>query len=591
MGLSNYLHYKKFLKHILFPVLVLSCLLLLFGTLSCTEKKAGSNLKIGLLQEPKTLNIWLASDIWSHKVLSLIYQALYIRDPETLNFIPWLAKEAPVYDETALSYTIKMRQARWADGSPLTSEDVAFTGRLIREFKVPRYLSKWKFIKRIETPDKYTVKFFLKEPKAIFLTRTLSTPIVQKKGWASIVEKARSTEKPLKALLNHKMEMPMGSGPFALKEWKQGAYLFLRKNEHFFGDGKEINGRLLGPHVHGIIFKIFGTSDSAILALKKGTVDMFWWGIQPGYLEGLKKQDHIRVFLNEKSALYYMGFNVRKPPFDDVNLRRAIVTLVDKDFIIRRILQGYGTKMHSIVPPGNRFWYCRDLPAYGDGLTRDERVKKSCEILSRAGYTWDVSPIDAAGKVIKGKKIRGPDGRPMEKFTILTPPADYDPHRSMAGMIIQEWLRAVGMPAYSKPMAFGSLIDQVKTRREFDSFILGYGKLSLDPDYLRNFFHSRNDKVKGWNMSGYCNPEFDSIADQSAGSMDRAERRKMIWDMQKIILNDVPYFPLYNPKLVEAVNKERFGAWVEMLGGIGNIWSFCQIKRRLNDDLRLTIVD
>jgi len=553
--------------------------ILFFGLhLSATQIMAGSMLKVGLLEEPKTLNIWLASDRWSRKVLTQIYQPLYVRDPETLKFIPWLAEEAPVYDPATLSYTVKIRPAKWSDGSELTSEDVAFTGRFIQEFKVPRYRSKWKFIKKIETPDKHTVRFYLKEPKAIFVSRTLTTPIVQKKEWLKIAESARKTEKPLATLLRHKVDKPVGSGPFVLKEWRQGAYLFLERNRYFFGKDQTINGRKLGPFINGLIFKVFGTSDAAILALRKGSIDYFWWGIQAGYLEELQRHKDIRIFLSEKSALYYMGFNVRKPPFNDVNLRRAIATLIDKDFIISRILQGYGIEMSSVIPPGNKFWHCPDEPIYGKGLTREERVQEAYDMLTKAGYTWEVAPINGAGKVVKGKGIRLPDGQPMKKFTILTPPADYDPHRAMSGMIIQEWLRAVGMPASSKPMAFGALIQQVKTRREFDSFILGYGKLSLDPDYVRVFFHSRYDKKRGYDMSGYKNPEFERIADESAGTMDREKRRKLIFEMQRIIMRDVPYIPLYNPKLVEAARRGKFTGWVEMLGGIGNIWSFCQIK-------------
>lgn len=539
---------------------------------------AAHMLKVGLLEEPRTLNIWLASDAWSAKVLSQIYQPLFIREPETLKFIPWLAAQAPVYDDLTLSYTVKLRPARWSDGSELTSEDVAFTGRLIQEFKVPRYLSKWKFIRKIETPDKYSVRFYLKEPKAVFLTRTLTTPIVQKKEWFKIAEMAKGTEKPLATLLNHKLDRPVGSGPFVLKEWKQGAHLFLKKNDYFFGKDREIQGRMLGPYVDGIFFQIFGTTDAAILALKKGTIDMFWWGIQAGYLDDLKKQKEIQIFFNEKSALYYMGFNLRKPPFRDVNLRRAVAILIDKDFIISRILQGYGIKMLSIVPPGNRFWYWPKLPRYGEGLSKEERVREAYEILRRAGYTWEVSPVDESGNLTRGREIRLPSGQPMEKFTILTPPADYDPHRAMSGMMIQEWLRELGIPAFSRPMAFGSLIQQVKARREFDAFILGYGKLSLDPDYLRNFFHSLNDRPRGWNMSGYRNSLFDRIADESASTMDREKRRKLVWEMQKIILEDFPYIPLYNPTLIEAVRKEGFTGWVEMLGGIGNIWSFVQLR-------------
>jgi len=561
------------------PVVGAYALMLFFGLLFAgSAASAADTLKMGVLEEPKTLNVWRATDAWSNKVLGLLYQPLYVRDPKTLDLIPWLAAEQPVFDEKELSYTVKLRPATWSDGTELTSEDVAFTGNFIKEFKVPQDYSKWEFISKIETPDKQTVKFFLTEPQAIFVSRTLTTPIVQKKEWAERIEAAKKTEKPLGTILNEKIGIPVSSGPFLLKEWREGSYLFLEKNPRFFGNGQTISGRQLGPHIDGIIFKVFGTSDAAILALKKGTIDMFWWGVQPGYMEDLRANPDIELFQNEKSSLYYMGFNVRKPPFNDLTLRRAIATLVDEDFIIRRILQGYGVKMHSIVPSGNVFWYCPEVPKYGEGLDREGRIKKAFDILRDAGYTWKVAPVEDSGKVIQGDGIKLPNGQPMENFTILTPPADYDPHRAMCGMMMQEWLRMLGIPASSKPMAFGALLQQVKARHEFDAFVLGYGNLSLDPDYLRNFFLSANDKPNGWNMSGYKNPEFDKIADASAQEMNRDRRQALIWEMQKIVMRDVPYIPLYNPTLIEAVHKGRFTGWVQMLGGIGNLWTFCELK-------------
>ncbi|MEA2040367.1 MAG: ABC transporter substrate-binding protein, partial [Thermodesulfobacteriota bacterium] len=285
---------KTAFKRSLITLLVLICLTAtggLSGNAWCANL-----LKIGFLEEPKTLNIWLASDTWSLKVLSQIYQPLYVRDPDTLKLVPWLAQDEPVYDAKTLSYTIQLRPGKWSDGSEFTSEDVAFTGRLIQEFKVPRYLSNWKFIKKIDTPDKHTVRFYLKTPKAIFLTRTLTTPVVQKKEWINILENARKSRTPITKLLNHRIKTPVGMGPFVLKEWRRGAYIFLEKNRYFFGKDREINGRRLGPYIDGIVFKVFGTSDAAIMALRKGSIDMFWWGIQPGYLDELRSEDDIRIF-------------------------------------------------------------------------------------------------------------------------------------------------------------------------------------------------------------------------------------------------------------------------------------------------------
>jgi len=567
---------KNRLKNSLYLGAVVICFI--FASQAFSGAKAVHTLKIGLAEEPRTLNIWLASDANSQKVLSQIYQPLYIREPVTLKLVPWLAEQQPVFDAQTLSYTVKLRPAKWSDGSDITSEDVAFTGYLIKDFRVPRYASRWDFVKKIETPDKRTVRFYLQEPMAIFTTRTLTGPVVQKKEWVKIALAAKKREKPLTTLLNHKIEKPVGSGPFVLKEWRRGAYLYLQSNKYFFGKNQTITGFKLGPHVEDIIYKIFGTSDVAILALKKGDIDMFWWGIQPGYLAGLKDNKDIQLFFSKKSALYFLGFNVRKTPFNDVNLRRAAAMLINRNFIIDRILQGHGTKMYSVVPPGNRFWSCQQVPRYGEGLSWEKRILAAYEILRQSGYTWEVPPVNANGDVVAAKGLRLPDGSRMKDFTILTPPADYDPHRAMSGQMIQEWFRDIGMPAYSRPMPFGSLIQQIKAKHDFDAFILGYGKLSLDPDYVRIFFHSQSDKKRGWNMSGYRNPEFDRLADASKTTINPEQRRELILKMQKMIIKDIPYVPLYNPTLIEAVRKKRFTGWVAMQDGIGNIWSFCQVK-------------
>ncbi|HIJ19595.1 MAG TPA: ABC transporter substrate-binding protein, partial [Deltaproteobacteria bacterium] len=148
-------------------VLLFVFAIILFSGIHFTFSSASAAklLKIGMLEEPKSLNIWRASDAWSSKVLGLIYQSLYIRDPKTLHLVPWLAESDPVYDAATCSYTVKLRQAKWSDGTEFTSEDVAFTGDFINEFKVPKFYSKWKFVKKIETPDKHTLKFYLEKPE------------------------------------------------------------------------------------------------------------------------------------------------------------------------------------------------------------------------------------------------------------------------------------------------------------------------------------------------------------------------------------------------------------------------------------------
>ncbi|MBU1740646.1 MAG: ABC transporter substrate-binding protein, partial [Proteobacteria bacterium] len=177
-----------------------------------------------------------------------------------------------------------------------------------------------------------------------------------------------------------------------------------------------------------------------------------------------------------------------------------------------------------------------------------------------------------------GYGLKAPNGRPIREFTILTPPADYDPGRAMAGIMIQEWLRLLGIPVVARPMGFGALIHRVKHRHDFDCFIFGYGNLRPYPSYLWNFYHSGHDRRGDWNMSGYRNRRYDQLAERARRTVDEDELRGLVFRLQRMLTRDIPYFPLYNPTLVEGVRKDRFTGWVKMLGGIGNIWSFSRLR-------------
>lgn len=553
-------------------------LLMALSWFCSTPARAADMLKVGIIEEPLTLNVWKASTRWSRKILENIHTPLFIRAPDGQNLTPWLAAAMPVYDPITLSYTVNLRQAKWSDGTDFTSADVAFTGNLIKRFKVPLYYPQWRFVKRIETPTKHKVTFFLQDPKAIFLTRTLTTPIVQKAAWEQIVLKIKKAKNPQKKLLDYPVENHVGTGPFVLTAWDRGKAITLSKNEFFFGKGKRIEGYRLGPYIPGIRFKPYQTTQEAIEALKNGKIDFFWWGVPPDARAALEKRDDVRIVKTHKSALYYLGFNMRKQPFFDINFRHAVAHLIDKQFIIQQVLNGNGDPLTSFVPPQNTKWHLPGIPGYGTGLTRNDRIKKAYSILSRTGYLWEIPPVTPDGKLRKGKNILRPDGQPMAPITILTPTRDYDPARARVGELVAGWLNDIGIPATAKPVEFRKLLERIKGRHDFDLFILGYGKLSLDPDYLRRFFHSRNNVKDGYNMSGYRNFHFDKMADESAGTMDLEKRKRLIGVLQRMLMHDIPYFPLYNPRLLEAVRKAKYDGWVETLGGIGNIWSFSTIQ-------------
>lgn len=566
--------------------LTLRCLALFGVLMACLAMSpapapaasGGGILKVGVPEEPKSLNPWLATDTWSGRVVRLIYEPLYVREPKNLDLIPWLAAEMPAYDAAAQTYTIKLRKAKWSDGSNLTADDVAYTVWLIQAFKIPLYYDLWDTVTKVEVLDPTTIRFTLSGPLATFVSRSLATPIVQRAQWEAIAEKANQADKPLAKLREAKLDKPVGTGPFKLAQWQSGVLMHLQANEHFWGRGQEIAGHKLGPYISGLLIKVFGTADAAVLGLRKGDIDFYWNAILPGYLAELEKNPEIKLYHGKKSALYYLGFNLRRPPLHDLAFRQAVAVMVDKGFIVQRILQGAGEAMTSVVPEGNVYFHNPQLKDLGHGLDKAQRTKAAYGILKKAGYTWQTPPVDDQGNVQPGACLRDPEGLAVRELTVLTPPSDYDPNRAMAGMMVQEWLKDLGIPIAARPMAFGAMLKQIKTKHDFDLFVLGYGRLNLDPDYLRSFFHSKQDKSGGWNMSGYKNPAYDSLADKSETEMDPSKRRENFHAMQKMICDDVPYLPLYNPALVEGVRVDKFSGWVEMVDGIGNNFSFCVVR-------------
>lgn len=513
-------------------------------------------LRVGSQDEPKTLNPFKAGDVWSWNVIGWFYEPLYTREPITKEVIPWLAEGWPTFDGRVA--TVRLKQGiGWDDGTALTAQDVKFTADVLLEFKVPRYYSDWEFIEKVEAIDNYTLRFYLKEEcTPLFQVGTLMSLIVQKKEWEPIVAKAEASEDPLKFLLDYQLEKPVSAGPFSFVEWVKGGYVKVAARKDYWAKGTVLQGHEIGPFYDGILYKLYGTTDAAILALKNREIDYIWWTIDPGFVADLVKEKNITVTSSPGNGLFYLAFNIRKAPYSDLAFRQAFAYLVDKEFIVSRVLQKYGEPAYTIVPPGNRFWYNPNTSKLGAGMPKKERIAKAKEILQKAGYNWDD----------KGNLLM-PDGKPVPPFDILTPPADYDPIRAMAGMLIQEWVRELGIPATAKPTSFGTISQKVYTEQDFDIFILGW-VLGVDPDYMRVFFHSNQTMPEGYNPMGYSNPSYDSLAEASGKECDEEKRKELIFACQEMIMQELPYIPLYFRDEIEAYNSATFTGWFEDLGGI-----------------------
>ena len=546
------------------------------------NKKMDENngiVKIATLEGPNTLNPLVMNTIWEESVIHLVYDPLGMGSPkEPYLPMPWLAEDW-TWNKNAQTWRVKLRKdVKWHDGKQFTANDVKFCYDTIKDFEILKYYGDVFYIEKIETVDDYTVDFVLSEIRAAFIASTLcEIRIFPKHLWEPVVENAKKTSNPREAISKYPNEHPIGTGPFRYVTYEKDDFVQLEANAQYFA------GR---PHIDGIMFKIFNpaarakykfqedylSKTDAYLALKKGEVDYIAAHICPHMFTELSQLPEARIstILHPVNGIYYLAFNCRKRPFDDVNFRKAVAYLIDREMLINNVLLGLGRPIYTLVPEGSSYWISPNAPRYGEGLSREQRQEKAREILTRVGYLWE------------NGTLLTPDKEPLKEMKLLTPIPEYDNRRVGIGMTISYWLRQIGIPVTPQPTVPQELRKlEMGFSHDFDMNLSGFWfGLPLDPDYLCGFFHS-SQAEEGLNYAGYEDPEFDRIAIQQRQEMDAEKRRKVIWEMQDMLARDAPWIALYSTLRIDAYRNDTFEGWVSRAKGFPpyyQIWSYLNIR-------------
>jgi len=344
-----------------------------------------------------------------------------------------------------------------------------------------------------------------------------------------------------------------------------------------YGDatGEEVLRFTGGPYAPNIIFSIYGSQDAAFLALADGEVDyvMNPLGLARGLREQAQKGTDIKVYTNADYGMYYVAFNMRKYPMSEYEFRQAVDIVMDKEFVVNRVLGGVVFPMYSTMPPGNGFWHNPDVSTPYVGLSRAERVDMAVQVLKDAGWSWTQEPAwsDDIEDVIPGEGITMPNGEPMQPITILGPGPAYDPLRATFNQWTSEWMRELGMPVESELTGFNTILGPVFIDSDFDMYILGWslGNVAF-PDYYESFWHSSNDTAVSGNNNtpGFNNAEYDALVDEfmSTGDLDRAQ--ELVFQMQVVLADQRPYICLFYKQVDDLARGNVYFPYTEVLGGL-----------------------
>lgn len=475
--------------------------------------------------EPATLNPLTATDVYESTVNGYVYESLLERDNRTLALVPLLAKSWEVSPDH-LSYTFTLREdATWQDGNPVTAEDVKFTFDRIVDPKVdcPHMKSYFKDLVSVKILDERSVLFTFSSPYFKSLEMIGGQSILPK----HVFETGDFNTHPAG-------RQPLGSGPYRFVRWETGKEIVLEKNPRYWGEK---------PHLEKIIFRIITDDNAALQVLKSGDMDLM--GLTP--IQWVKQTENKRFKeMFDKHKYYlpgysYIGWNSKRPFFEDPLVRRAMTMLVDRETILERLRFGFGK-----VVSGSFFYETPDYDKSIEPWPYDP--KAAAGLLDEAGW------VDS-----DGDGIRDRDGVPFRfEFSIVS---GVQFHEQLS-TILKEELAKVGISMTIRPLEW-ALFTRVLDERSYDAVTLGWS-LPVEADPYQVWHSSQIEK--GSNHVGFRSEEADRIIEEARVTFDKAARTRLYRKFHRILHEQQPYTFLFVSESLVAVDKRFANVNVYPLG-------------------------
>lgn len=465
-----------------------------------------------------TLDPAMVADTFSHEVCRQMFDSLVDFDDEG-KVIPAIAQRWEISDDR-LRYTLHLRpdvrfhatsgpdtRPTANGGRLLTAADVEFTfhrlldprakGRHGENFSVVLGAAAYHSgtaptIEGIRVTASDTVEFTLERPFAPFLSMLALSN-------AFIVPR-----EDVEALGEGFASAPVGTGPF---RWggKQGGTLLLRANPNHF------RGR---PYLDAIEYPIIENEMARFEAFRRG--ELMQTDVPDPEYKNVKQDPVLSPHFQEVSrwGVNYLGFNVRKPPFDNVKVRQAINYAIDREAIVKLILNDRARVAQGILPPG--------IAAY------NPKVR---------GYPFDP---------VKARNLLAEAGYPEGKgFPEITLQFNRERVHSRTAEFILANLRDVGINCNVRESDFKDHLAAVESG-EAGFFRMGWTVDYPDPDdFLFTLFHSSNVGTKG-NFSGFANPRVDEILERARFEIDHKARIALYQQAEQMILDDAPWVVVFH---------------------------------------------
>ncbi len=477
--------------------------------------------------DPYTLDPAVASDVNSTSYILQIFDGL-VKPGDDLQPVPDIAASWDI-SQDHMTYTFHLRHdVVFQDGRKLTAADFKYSweracspavgsqtaGTYLGDIVgVPDVVSgKAKTISGVTVIDDYTLQVKIDAPKSYFLSR-LTYPT------AMVVDKNNVSS-------GNWWQKPNGTGPFELTQYTPNSLLVLERNNKYYGQKSGVE-KVDFQMLTGLPMDLYET----------GKIDVT--GVDTTYIDRVTDPSgpfYTQLQVTPELSFDWIGFNVDKPPFDDVNVRKAFTLAVDKDKIISLDLRDMVQKAEGILPPG--------MPGYNKDLK---------------GYGFDVN---AAKEALKASKYG--DAANLPPITLTT--SGYGNEISpVLEALVAQWKENLGVDVKVRELDPNYYIYNLKAEKD-NMFDMGWIADYPHPqDFLDVLFHTGAEN----NYGDYSNPAVDKILDAAAVEPDTAKSLQMYQQAEQMMVDDAAVLPLYfgeNYVLVQPYVKNY------QLNAMGFVW-------------------
>lgn len=417
----------------------------------------------------------------------------------------------------------------WQDGAPFTSDDVLFTYQAIMDDKVasPRKPD-FTLIQEVLAPSTHDVIVRYRKPYA---------PAINSWRMSIIPAHILRGKSPSWWAENFNRK-PVGTGPFCIGSWKTNEYIRLDRNPSYW--------QAPAPWMDAVVFRVLPDPLTLRLAFETRQVD--FWSVDPWAVKSFQSDNRFQIFNAPSSSYTYVGWNLRRPLFSDMRVRKALAHAINVPQMIEFLLYGYGIQSTGIFTPQMWFFDPSITP-----LTFDP--EKARALLAEAGWL-----LGADGVLEK-------DGKRFS-FTLITNNGN-EVRRDIA-TLIQDDLRKIGIEVSIELYEWAVLISRHVNKSDFDAIVLGWSLPQDDFDQYQ-IWHSSQTNPEQLNVVGFQNKKVDTLLEKIRQEFNRKKVLTFASNLQQTIYEEQPYLFLFVPEGTSVMWKDAYricrpdgnGGWID----------------------------